>query len=188
MYRDDGPIARMLAPLTSRVVPATAAALLAPVVLVGALLLDGRDTGVPTIVGWGAHLVLASAGATAVSQRVRWLVPAALRTAEYAFVAWVAWRVGGLALPLAYALLLAVASHQYDVVHRVSFQRPPPAWVALAGGGWDGRTGVLLVAVLAGVVPIALGAMAAWCAALFVGESVASWRSTPPATLGVGGP
>lgn len=188
LYRDDGPVARSLAPATSRLIPATGGALLAPLVLVGALLLDGRTTGLVTAGGWGAHLVLASAAAGgAVSGRARWLVPAALRAAEYTFVAWLAWRSGGWALPLGYALLLAVASHHYDVVYRVSFQRAPAGWVALVGGGWDGRTAVLLVASFLGVVPAALAVTAAWCAVLFVGESTASWRSAAPATPRVEG-
>lgn len=187
LYRDDGPVARAIGLLTARLIPASAGALLAPVVLVGALLLDGRTTGLATAVGWGAHLVLASAAAGAAADRVRWLVPAALRTAEYTFVAWLAWRSGGWALPLAYALLLAVASHHYDVVYRVSFQRAPAAWVALAGGGWEGRTAILLVASLTGVLPATLAAVAVWCGLLFVGESAASWRWGAPMTSGVEG-
>lgn len=183
LYRDDGPLARVVAALAVRLpVPPLAAAAGAVVVLLAGLVLDGSATSWWTAGGWAVHLILASAGLRRpLGKRLRWLEPAGLRAAEYLFIAWLAWRAGGAALPAVYVLLLAVAYHHYDVVYRVRYQQPPAAWVTATGLGWDGRTGVLLMASAAGVVAPVAGVVALLCATVFVGESAMSWRSPPNA-------
>lgn len=108
--------------------------------------------------------------------KLAWLVPAALRAGEYCLITWLGWRAGTGSLPVTFLLLAALAFHHYDIVYRLRHQGiGPPRWVALAGLGWEGRLVVLLAAWIAGVyVPVAL-ALATWCIAFFVTESVTSW-------------
>lgn len=189
LYRDDGPVVRALAPLLRPLAVApTAAAITGTLALLGGLAADGAATGWPTATGWVVHLVLGAVALHRPTQaRLGWLVPAVLRTAEYVFVIWLGWRAGGVALPIVYGLLFAVAYHHYDVVYRVRHQEAPPAWVATAGLGWDGRTGLLLAAATAGIfVPVA-GALAIVGVVLFAGESATSWtrlRSGPTGVVG----
>lgn len=189
LYRDDGPLARTLAPLLRplALAPAAAATTGTLALLIG-LAADGAATGWPTATGWVVHLVLGAVGLHRPPQpRLGWLVPAVLRTAEYVFVIWLGWRAGGVALPIVYGLLFAVAYHHYDVVYRVRHQDAPPAWVAIAGLGWDGRSGLLLAAAAAGIfVPVA-GALAIVGVVLFVSESVTSWARPSSGPTGVVG-
>jgi hypothetical protein len=117
-------------------------------------------------------------------RRLAWLLPAAVRAGEYGLVLWLGWRAD--ALPSAFALLAALAYRHYDLVYRMRYQRvPPPAWLSVAGLGWDGRAMVLAAAALAGVYGPVATALAAWCAVLFVGESAAGWvrAARDPATV-----
>ena len=118
--------------------------------------------------------------------RLGWLVPAFLRAAEYSLALWLGWRAG--ALPQTFALLAALAYRHYDVVYRERYQGVvPPAWVGVAGLGWDGRATVLLAGWRAGVYPTTATLLAVWCGLLFVSESVAGWvrAAKDPATVAV---
>jgi len=113
---------------------------------------------------------------------VWWLTPALLRAIEYGFVLCVATRAGDgggtSALPAAYGLLVALSFHHYDLVYRVRYAGlAPPAWLSVAGGGYEVR--MIVVSLLAVAGPSALraglAALAAVLAVLFVGESVSAW-------------
>ncbi len=177
-YRDDGPIAETLAPGTGALpIPPVLATPLAVLFLVLGAMVDGRATGVATIVGVVAFIALGSAGAVKPpKRRIQWLTPPLLRATEYAFLAFLGWRAGLGSLPQTYALLAAIAFHHYDVVYRLRHQKvAPPAWVARAGLGWDGRLALMVAASVAGFFePLAM-VLAIWCGALFVIESVGSW-------------
>jgi hypothetical protein len=105
-----------------------------------------------------------------------WLVPTLLRVLELGSpIALTAAFAPG-ALPVCFAFLGVVAFHHYDTAYRLRYQRvAPPAWVRLAGGGWDGRTALVCLLALAGVLGPGLLAATVAAGTLFAAESTASW-------------
>ncbi len=119
--------------------------------------------------------------------RLGWLVPPVIRLVEYGAILAIVRQTDPGELPLAFALLGALAFHHYDIVyrqrHRTEFL---PRWVTLAGLGWELR--IAAVAGLAAINALHAGLilMTLWLAGLFVGESVSSWlraTSIPGANL-----
>jgi hypothetical protein len=109
---------------------------------------------------------------------MRWIVPPALRVAEYAGILWLAALAGPSAVPAAFALLLAVTFRHYDMVYRLRHRGViPPAWLNRLAGGWDGRVIVALVLAAAAAVPAGYYVAAALLAVVFAGETIASWAS-----------
>lgn len=114
------------------------------------------------------------------SGRFLWVLPPALRLAEYATVLVVARTVSPGATAAAYAVLLAVAYHHYDELYGVLNRLAPvPAPGRLVGLGVEGR--VLLVVVLAlfgaAVLTGGLWVAAACLGALFLGYgTMRVWR------------
>ncbi len=176
-YRDDGPVAAVLA----RWMPATALSpallqLVASLAMGGLLALDGGRTTALTVAGFGAFLLLGAAASKAATARPQWLVNPLLRAGEYGLVLCLGWRAGAAGPAVAYALLAATAYHHYDVVYRWRHRDAgPPAWLTRLGGGWDGRTLLLVAAAAGGAFVPAAVALASWCAVLYVSESVSSW-------------
>ena len=179
-YRDDGPLARAPARLPLPAVPASLLVLagLAPLLAAIAITGDGASwLPAGLAVGW---LVLAGGASAArpLRDRLRWVVPPALRVAEYAGLLWLAALAGPSAVPAAFALLCAVTFRHYDIVYRLRHRGvTPPRWLGLAAGGWDGRlvAGFLLAA--AGAVPAGFFIAAALLAIVFVAESVRAWST-----------
>lgn len=177
-YRDDGPLSEMFrraGPLRMQSLAITFVGLLC--LGVGLLIDRGSGTGPASVVGIVAFLVLGMLGAAARRHpRIEWLVPPMLRFGEYVIVATLAWRAGGAEVWVAYVLLAMVAFHHYDIVYRLRHQRTAPSHlVSQLCGGWEVRTIVVTVAALVGVLLPVLIALAAWCGALFVSESMRSW-------------
>lgn len=176
-YRDDGPLATLLGGVLRPLAPrALALGLVGALGLAIVLAVTTGDEVAPVVAAAVVFVSLASVGAADVPGRLAWLLPPLLRAGEYGFVLALGIRAGPSALPVIYGLLAAVAFHQYDIVYRLRHQRvAPPRWVTWLGGGWDGR--MLLVALLFAVGLLESGAvaLAVWCAALFVPESIASW-------------
>ena len=110
--------------------------------------------------------------------RLRWMVPPALRVAEYGGLLWIAAVAGPDAVPGAFALLCAITFRHYDIVYRLR-QRgvTPPRWLNRAAGGWDGRLLAGLALAAAGAVPAGFHVAAALLAVAFIGESAASWMT-----------
>jgi len=172
-YRDDGPLA---GPMAMRRVPG-------PTLLVVAVALMAVAIGISTAeaaLAFPAFTLFVVAGLwsamSAVHPKLGWFVPPVLRIGEYGILLWIAlW--GVIERPAAvFALLVAVAFHHYDIVYRLRHQRvAPPDWVRLAGGGWEGRTILVLVAVAMEAVDVVVIALAIWCGLLFVAESLVSW-------------
>jgi hypothetical protein len=82
-----------------------------------------------------------------------------------------------------FALLAVLAFHHYDTVYRLRQQgAPPPAWVSIVGGGWDGRIILAVVALVAAVTTAGMAVAAGLLALLFGLESVQSWRRPTRAT------
>jgi len=176
-YRDDGFAARQLAPL-GRSLPPSLAAALAVVPALAVLAATSASSSRALLAGVVVWLVLlggASRGGALERDRFRWAVPPLLRTGEYATLLWLAAACGRPAP--AFALLVVLAFRHYDLVYRPRYQRRGPApGVGAAALGWDGRLVVAWVLLAAGVLPAGLYAAAGILGALFVAESVASWR------------
>jgi hypothetical protein len=180
LYRDDGPLARLLGATLGRALAlppalgALAAAL--PLVLAIAFEGDGASDGLAgAVVAWA----LLAAGATSARPhdgRFAWSVPPLLRVVEYGGVLWIATLAGGSAPAGAFALLAAAAFRHYDLVYRLRHQAAtPPGWVGTAGLGWEGRLALSFALLLAGALPAGLFIAAGLLGAVFVSESVASW-------------
>jgi hypothetical protein len=108
--------------------------------------------------------------------RFAWLVPGTVRALEYGVLISTAALAHGDAMKACFALLAVLAFHHYDTVYRLRQQgAPPPPWLSIAGGGWDGRIILALVALLVAVTTAGMAVAAVLLAIVFVGESVSSW-------------
>ncbi|MCX5119114.1 CDP-alcohol phosphatidyltransferase family protein [Micromonospora sp. NBC_00362] len=180
LHRDDGPLARWLpvvrpmGPLTLAVIAALGPAVL----LVGALLSDapeGLRWAVPV-----ALLVLLVGGLGAGAAHngpLDWLVPAALRAAEYLFA--IAVGVVGEApgwLIFGYVFVLTV--HHYDLTARLEKRQVAPPLHA-ATLGWEGRSVLLALAAIAGIAGIGLATLGAYLLVVFVVSVVLAWFVRP---------
>jgi hypothetical protein len=180
LYRDEGPLARAIGDVAGRRVPLPPAVLVAlgglPLAAAAALAGDGAgNAAAAAVVAWLVLLGGLAAGAPNV--RLAWATPAVVRAAEYGGLLWLAALSGARVLPAAFALLCALAYRHYELAYRLRFQRrAPPAWVGTVAGGWEGRLVVALVLVLTGAARAGYWVAAAALAAVFVGESITSWR------------
>ena len=180
-YRDDGPLATALGRALGRGVrlPAIALLLVAGLPLLVAIVLTGDGASKGLVAGVIAWAILAGgiASARPLTDRLRWLVPPALRAIEYAALLWIGAVAGGDAEPAAFALLCAITYHHYESVYGLRHRGVrPPAWVRAVAGGWDGRLVLAVVLLVAGALPAGFYVLAVLLAALFVAETVAEWR------------
>ncbi|WP_030440665.1 DUF5941 domain-containing protein [Actinoplanes subtropicus] len=176
-HRDDGPLVRHLlaapglhSPLTFAAVGAVAA-----LVLVAALLFGWVEPPAKGTVGVVGLLVLA-AGLPARARHggaLDWLVPAALRAAEYLYVVAVGW-AGSVSTPVLFLLLFALALRHYDLTARMEKGAPAGRGTG-ALAGWDIRVLALAVSTLAGCVTLAEAGLAAVVGGSFLGRAVADW-------------
>jgi hypothetical protein len=186
-YRDDGPLARLLGRAFGAAVPLTAevlalVALLA--VLAGAVI--GGDGASKLAAGLLIGAALLAGGVSAGRphrDRLRWLVPPALRIVEFAGITWLATiadatTAGDSTLPAAFALLCAISFRHYDNVYRLRQRGEDAAdFIPTFGLGWDGRLLLSFVLVVAAAVPAGLWVAAVALATLFVGEAVHGWMT-----------
>lgn len=165
-YREDGPLARTLG-RAHVPAPASLLTLLSLMPLLAAILANERSTAVTTaVLAWTILLGGLSRGADLDRDRFRWVVPPLLRAAEYSAYVWL--NPKG-ALPL----LIVLAFHHYDIVYRLRYQgRVPPN----LGAGWDTRLVLAAILYAANALPAGFWIGAGILGALFVAESVASWR------------
>ncbi|MDG4795807.1 DUF5941 domain-containing protein [Micromonospora sp. WMMD1082] len=202
LHRDDGPlaarfpVARRPGPLVLAVVAALGAALLLLAALLagaggpGAVGSDavgsaaGGGSGAVAWLRWAAVpvallvLLVAAAGAGAAHNGpLDWLVPAALRAAEYLFAIAVG-VIGGAPAWLIFGYVLVLTLHHYDLVARLEKRQPAPPLHA-ATLGWEGRSVVLALAAIAGIVSIGLATLGVYLLALFVGSVVLAWVVLP---------
>jgi hypothetical protein len=181
LYRDDGPVAAAIGAASGDRLRGPAIAFLFVAALPGlvAIVLEGGDASHGVLAAAIAWAVLAGglASARPLDDRLRWMVPSALRTIEYAGLLWIATVAGDSSLPAAFALLCAITYHHYDVVYGFRHRGVPlPRWAQAAGGGWDGRLLLGLVLLLVGALPAGFYVMAVAVAALFIGVTIAQWR------------
>lgn len=180
LHRDDGPLARRL-PVVRPMGPLTLAVIAAfgpAVLLVAALLGDAPDElrwAVPV-----ALLVLLVGGLGAGAAHngpLDWLVPAALRAAEYLFAIAVG-VVGGAPGWLIFGYVFVLTVHHYDLTARLEKrQAAPPLHAATLG--WEGRSALLALAAIAGVVGIGLATLGAYLLVVFVVSVALAWFVRP---------
>jgi hypothetical protein len=127
-------------------------------------------------------------GAVPHTGAVDWLVPAALRAAEYVFV--IAVNVAaGVPGPVTFGLLFVLALHHYNLTSRLEKREKAPLLRSF-GLGWDGRLILLTAAVIGGVATIGMIVLAAYLFVVFAVSAVAGWtmasagsRRTPDDTV-----
>jgi hypothetical protein len=133
-----------------------------------------RDDG--PLAGWIAGRLSAGRPRPARSHPVAWLVPPLVRAVEYGSLVALTAIAEPDALPICFALLGVLTFHHYDTVYRVRHQgSPPPAWVGLAGGGWEGRLLVAGAVALAGALELGLLVGAVSLGVLYTAESASCW-------------
>jgi hypothetical protein len=180
VYRDDGPLAVALGRTLGRALP------LPPLVLIlaGALpmllaiVLRGADVSTGVAAAATAWLVLLGGASSdrPHADRLRWMVPPALRAAEYGALIWFTALAGGAGEGAAFALLGAIAFRHYDLVYRLRHMaRTPPEWINLLSGGWEGRLIVFCLLLALGALPTADYVVAALLGVVLVAECVQAW-------------
>ncbi|MET8906488.1 DUF5941 domain-containing protein [Micromonospora sp. NPDC004551] len=191
LHRDDGPLARTL-PAPGRLpavrqplVLAVLGALGAAGLLLWSLLAVHAGDDLP---GWAvafAFVVLMSGahGARAAHDGpLDWLVPAALRAAEFLFA--IAVGVAGRVPPwLIFGYVFVLTLHHYDLTARLEKrQAAPPLHAATLG--WEGRSALLTIGSIAGIASIALATLGAYLLVVFVASVVLAWVVLPARVRG----
>lgn len=83
-----------------------------------------------------------------------WALPAAMRLVELGLVAVIALAWHPAVVVLAFWWVAVIAFHHYDVLYRALAGQSTPRWLTWAGLGWDGRSLIVLITALAGVVAL----------------------------------
>jgi hypothetical protein len=180
VYRDDGPLATWLGRRLRGVLPLGEIPLtvLGALPLVVALAWPVSSLSVGAVALAVAVLVLLAGAAAGRTEpgRFAWAAPPVLRAVEYGAIIKLVALTDADWMPACYALLALLAFHHYDAVYRLRHQRvEPPAWVRMAGGGWDGRLIAACVLAAAGVLGPGLVVALAVGTPVLVAESVVSW-------------
>ena len=192
-HRDDGLLvrgvlgaARLPGPLPAALVAVAGAGALVATLLAGGL---RTERAVLALVATAALVLVGGLAARARHVgALDWLVPAALRAAEYLMVVAVG-LVGAVPPPIVFALLFAITLHHYDLTARMEKGAPQrPGRLPVLG--WDGRVLLLVALTSAGLATIGVGLLAvAVTAAVGIG-AVLAWRASRPSSNSVakGGP
>jgi hypothetical protein len=180
VYRDDGPVARVIGRELGRELPLPAAA----IVLAGLLPLlvvaivggsEVSNVGAAVVLAWILLTVGASSGAHD-APRIAWAATPLARLTEYVGLIWIAALHGASAYPAVYTVLAALAFRHYDLVYRLRHRGVVPArWVSALSLGWDGRLLLAYLLLLLGALPAGFYAMAIVLGVAFVGEAVYGW-------------
>lgn len=179
LHRDDGPLARAWAtPRWPGPLGLAVSAVLVSAVLLGLALL-GPDS-LPrwtVLVGLGG-LLLAAAGARAGhGGALDWLVPAALRAAEYLFAIAVG-VLGGVPAGLVFGYVFVLTLHHYDLTARLEKRKlAPPLHDATLG--WEGRSAVLALSAITGIAAIGMATLGIYLSVVFVGSVALAWVIRP---------
>jgi hypothetical protein len=180
LYRDDGPLALALGRVRAPLPWLLALLAATPPVVVAAATVS--KAALLAAVGWA--VILGGVGSSAShTGRVDWTAVPLLRTAEYAVIA-IAGVRGSVSSPLVFALLCAIAFHDYDVVDRVRLGRAAIAdrfaTLRLCALGWDGRLALVAVGYAAGALTgfFVVGVAYLWL--LFGWDSARGWLRRSP--------
>ena len=178
-FRDDGLLVRTV--LSRAGLPApllfAAAGAVAALALVVALLAGWTEPPArvaPVVVA----LLVLGAGLPARAAHggpLDWLVPAALRAAEYLLVVAVG-VTGSVPTPVTYLLIFTLTLRHYDLVARME-KGAPAGRAAGAPLGWDGRVVLLTAAALAGAPTAGMAVLAALVGGSFLVNAIADWRT-----------
>ncbi|WP_435873012.1 DUF5941 domain-containing protein [Micromonospora arborensis] len=180
LHRDDGPLARRL-PVVRPMGPLTLAviAALGPAVLLVAALLSDAPDGLRWAVPVALLVLLVGGlgGGAAHNGPLDWLVPAALRAAEYLFAIAVG-VVGDVPGWLIFGYVLVLTVHHYDLTARLEKrQAAPPLHGATLG--WEGRSALLALAAIVGTAGAGLATLGAYLLVVFVVSVVLAWFVRP---------
>ena len=180
VYRDDGPLARVLGARLGRALQLPGAALILAglLPLLAAIAIGGGDTsrGVAAAVLAWVLLVAGASGGARPRPRIRWAELPLLRATEYVALTWIAALEGPDAYPAAFALLAALTFRHYDLVYRLRHRGVMPApWLSALSGGWDGRVVVAFLLLVAGALPAGYFVAAAVLGTVFVAEAAYAW-------------
>ena len=104
-----------------------------------------------------------------------WAIPAAVRFIELGVIAVlvIVWVPAGLVLGFWWAAI--VAFHDYDLLYRSLHDAAMPNWITNLALGWDGRTLVLVLAAIFGVLVTVLGVGVWWLAVVLVFVASVQW-------------
>jgi len=190
LYREDGPLVRLVGVALGRRIPVRplvlavigAAGLFAAIAVEG----DGASDGVvAAAVAWFVLWAGLSAGRPHTDE-FAWALPGVLRIGEYGALIWIGAIVGESGSAAAFALIAALAFRHYDLVYRSRIQgTPPAAWLDVATGGWDARMPLAVALLALGAVPEAFFAIAAVLGLVLVADSVRSWARHTAAPVSV---
>ncbi|WP_435871056.1 DUF5941 domain-containing protein [Micromonospora musae] len=184
LHRDDGPLVRWLP--ASRAPGPLGYALLAalgPAALLVAALVVGRSDGATDELRWllpVALLVLLVGGLGARARHdgpLDWLVPAALRAAEFLFAITVG-VLGDVPPWLIFGYLFVLTVHHYDLTARLEKRQAAPPLHA-ATFGWDGRSVLLTLAAIVGFGGIGMATLGTYLLVVFVASVVLAWVVLP---------
>lgn len=185
LHRDDGLLVRTLPTARRPLLLAVLGALGAAGTLVWALLAVHGGGDLPVFVPVLALVLLLGAAQASRAPHdgsLDWLVPAALRAAEYLFA--IAVGVAGRApawLIFGYVLVLTLL--HYDLTARLEKrQSAPPLHAATLG--WPGRSLLLAIGLIAGYASIALATIGAYLLVVFVASVVLAWVVLPARARG----
>ncbi|MEV1142746.1 DUF5941 domain-containing protein, partial [Micromonospora sp. NPDC049799] len=189
LHRDDGPLARRLPavpwrrPLESAVFAATGMAALLVLALLG-------GDAVPRWVPLAALVWLLPAAGMARAPHggaLDWLVPAALRAAEYLFAIAVG-VVGDVPAWVIFGYVFVLTLHHYDLTARLEKRKvAPPLHDATLG--WEGRSAVLAVAAIVGFAGIGMVTLGTYLLVVFMASVALAWVVLPArATRATAGP
>ncbi|WP_433349370.1 DUF5941 domain-containing protein [Microtetraspora malaysiensis] len=174
-YRDDGPLVAALKGRLGRGVPPVPAVLVALIAIIALAvtgsLKDGPILLVPALVL--VLLVLPSAPRDHLG-RLDWLTPPLLRGTEFLTIILLG-LAAGTPKWLLFVLLYVVGYHTYDTVYRTRQSIWPPAWIFLAGLGWEVRLLILGVGAALGQLTLVTAILTVYLLLLFSIESVVSW-------------
>ncbi|MBB2945144.1 phosphatidylglycerophosphate synthase [Actinoplanes lutulentus] len=195
-HRDDGPLVRSVLSRAGVGHPLPLAALFAVYALATVALLGAAASGWSWASGldwaagsgsggaWLLGLVAVPVVLCGLAARSRhggaldWLVPSALRAAEYLVVV-AAGIYGSVPPPVTFLLLFVLALRHYDLTARM--EKGAPA--SVAGGailGWDGRTLLLVAAALLGFATAGTAVLAALVGGAFAATAIRDWRASHP--------
>src|SRR4051812_20088511 len=175
LFRDDGPVALALGRVGAGMPWLLALVGIAPAaVIASAGLRHGVLLGA---VVWAVVLGGISSRASHTNP-LDWTAVPLLRTGEYAVIAMTG-LAGDVSPPLVFALLCAIAFHDYDTVDRVRQGRSGvadrTAVLRLLGLGWDGRMLAVAVGLAAGGLMGVFVVGTAYLWVLFAAESASGW-------------
>ncbi|GAA0473401.1 hypothetical protein Ade02nite_86420 [Paractinoplanes deccanensis] len=175
-FRDDGRLVRSVISRAGLPAPLAFAALAAIAALaVVIVFLVGDPSKVLLAV---AALLVLGAGLPARRRHggpLDWLIPAALRAAEYLMVV-AAGLTGDVPTAVVYLLIFTLTLRHYDLVARME-KGAPAGKAAGAWLGWDGRVVLLTAAALAGVATGGVAVLAALVGGSFLVNAIADWRT-----------